>query len=161
MGICRSGAAANDRWSTDAVVIGVVLLSIGFDVTMAADGLCEVGWTGMSWLILFYGRQSSPPPWTTDCPVRLDVWWEFAQPSPYGLGRRVDLILTIREDHGVADVLRQLQVHDLPHARPAAVGGFVVVSLSLPELMRVVVPLTNLEGIVRTASRPDRPRCCR
>lgn len=105
---------------------------------------------------LFYGRRSSPQPWTTDCPVRFDVWWEFAQPSTSGLDRRADLILTIREDHGVADLLRQLRMNQLSHARPAAVGGFVVVSLSLRELMRVVVPLTNLEGIVRTARRTGR-----
>jgi hypothetical protein len=117
--------------STDAAAIGVLRLSIGFDVAMAVDGL-RGGMDRDELADLFYGRQSSPPPWTTDCPVRFDVWWEFAQPSPYGMGRRVDLILTVREDHGVADVLRQLQIHDLPHARPAAVGGFVVVSQSLP-----------------------------
>jgi hypothetical protein len=102
---------------------------------------------------LFYGIGPTPHPWATDCPIKFDVWWQFAQPSRHGIDQRIDLILTIHEDHGVADVLQRVAAYDLPRARPAAVGGFVVASLALPDLMRAIVPISNLEGLVWAAKR--------
>jgi len=45
---------------------------------------------------IFFGRRADPAPWATDCPVRFDAWWAFAEPSPEGPQHLVDLILAIR-----------------------------------------------------------------
>ncbi|MFI5907612.1 S8 family serine peptidase [Dactylosporangium sp. NPDC051541] len=102
---------------------------------------------------LFYGTAALPPPWATDCPVRFDVWWALAQPTQWKLDHRVDVILTIHEDHGVRGVFEQLQQADLDAARPVAVGGFVVVSVTLQQLVQLVMPMTNLAGLIDRAVR--------
>ena len=31
---------------------------------------------------VFFGEAAVPRPWATDCPVRYDAWYEFAQHGP-------------------------------------------------------------------------------
>ncbi|WP_433066086.1 S8 family serine peptidase [Dactylosporangium sp. CS-033363] len=106
---------------------------------------------------LFYGTAALPPPWATDCPVRFDAWWAFAEQTQYGLDHRVDVILTIHEEHGIRTVFEQLLESGSNKTRPVAVGGFVVVSVTLRQLVQVVMPMTNLAGLLDRARRlaPD------
>jgi len=97
---------------------------------------------------VFYGEGRIPSPWATDCPVRFDVWLKLAQPSRVR-GDRVDLILAVNEEHGVRRVLDLLQKASA--SQPIAAGSFVVASLTLDELVRVVLPMTNLFSVVRLA----------
>jgi hypothetical protein len=101
---------------------------------------------------VFYGEGRVPPPWATDCPVRFDTWLAFAQPSAEALGRRVDVILAVNEEHGVRRVLDHFStLMVLGPSNPIAAGSFVVARLTLDELVRAVLPLTNLFGVVRLA----------
>src|SRR3984893_516958 len=101
---------------------------------------------------IFYGEGRVPPPWPTDCPVRFDTWLAFAQPSAEALGRRVDVILAVNEEHGVRRVLDHFStLMVLGPSNPIAAGSFVVARLTLDELVRAVLPLTNLFGVVRLA----------
>jgi hypothetical protein len=100
---------------------------------------------------VFYGQGRVPPPWATDCPVRFDVWLRFAQLTRKRR-ERVDVILAVNEEHGVRRVLdhfHRLQVTSM--SKPIAAGSFVVASLTLDELVRAVLPMTNLFGVVRLA----------
>lgn len=96
--------------------------------------------------VIFYGESRTPSPWATDCPVRFDVWLKFAQLSRSG--DRVDVILAANEEHGVRRVL-DLLMKAAPASQPIAAGSFLVARLTLDELVRVVLPMTNLFGIVR------------
>lgn len=100
---------------------------------------------------LFYGEREVPAPWATDCPVRFDVWAAFAHSGPEGLRRQVDVILAVNEEHGVRRVLDRLRGDLVLPLRPIAVSTFVVARLSLDALVRVVLPLTNLYGLLRLA----------
>jgi hypothetical protein len=104
---------------------------------------------------IFFGRRADPAPWATDCPVRFDAWWAFAEPSPEGPQHLVDLILAVNEEHGVRRVLDRLVQTQLP-AQPIAAGSFVVAKLTLDELVRTVLPLTNLYPVLRLAQRQAR-----
>ncbi|WP_433073008.1 S8 family serine peptidase [Dactylosporangium sp. CA-052675] len=105
----------------------------------------------------FYGTGALPPPWATDCPVRFDAWWAFAQPSRRGLEHRVEVILTIHEDHGIRTVFERLQATGTNSTKPVAVGGFVLVEVTLRQLVQVVMPITNLADLVGRAAQlpPD------
>jgi len=102
---------------------------------------------------VFYGEAPVPPPWATDCPVRFDVWYQFAQPSTQGLERRVDLILAINEEHGVSKVLARLQQPPLVGlAQPIASGGFIAAKLALRDLVAMLT-MTSLWRQVETSKR--------
>jgi subtilisin family serine protease len=102
---------------------------------------------------VFYGVGPTRSPWATDCPVRFDAWLAFAQQTAEGLEQRVDLILEVNEEHGVGPILRNFAARDITpaSAQALAVAGFVVARLTLSELVRAVLPLTNLYGIVSLA----------
>ena len=102
---------------------------------------------------IFYGKGRTPIPWATDCPVRFDVWLKFAEPI-LTRGDRIDVILGVNEEHGARRVLDLLMQH-APASEPLAAGSFVLARLTLDELVRVVLPMTNLYGIVRFAQ--DQP----
>ncbi|GAA2666324.1 S8 family serine peptidase [Actinoplanes palleronii] len=121
----------------------------GQDVGATVPPALESRLTREELTALFNGDESVPPPWATDCAVKFDVWLEFSKPSEWGLNRRIDLILSIHEDHGTGDVVERLQ--NLDRARPIATGGFVVASLSLPDLVRRILPVTNLADLLRLA----------
>ncbi len=107
---------------------------------------------------VFYGEGRVPPPWATDCPVRFDTWLAFAQPSAEALGRRVDVILAVNEEHGVRRVLDHFSnLGLLGLIDPIAAGSFVVARLTLDELVRAVLPMTNLFGVVRLAQKVPEP----
>jgi hypothetical protein len=97
---------------------------------------------------IFYGEGRIPYTFATDCPVRFDVWLRFAQTTQKG-EKRVDVILDVNEEHGVRRVLDLLRV--TPMSNAIAAGSFVVASLTLDELVRVILPMTNLFGVVRSA----------
>ncbi|GAA4878700.1 S8 family serine peptidase [Actinomycetospora straminea] len=98
---------------------------------------------------IFYGTGPAPAPWATDCPVRFDVWQAYAGTWPQGTERRLDVILAINEEHGTRRVLDRLGT--IPACAPVAAGGFVVARLTPEELIRVILPLTNLYGLLRLA----------
>ncbi|MFJ3616976.1 S8 family serine peptidase [Streptomyces iakyrus] len=114
---------------------------------------------------VFYGDGPVPVLWATYCPVHFDVWLAFAQPpatrgnagspgagAPVGERGRKDLILAIREEYGVEQVLERFQTRGLMEkCRPIAAGGFVAAQLTLKELVSDVLPLTSLAGAVRVA----------
>ncbi|MFJ4081946.1 S8 family serine peptidase [Streptomyces iakyrus] len=114
---------------------------------------------------VFYGDGPVPVLWATYCPVHFDVWLAFAQPptprgnagspwsgAPAGERGRKDLILAIREEYGVEQVLERFQSRGLMEkCRPIAAGGFVAAQLTLKELVSDVLPLTSLAGAVRVA----------
>lgn len=102
---------------------------------------------------IFFGEGAEPVPWATDCPVRFDAWWAFAQPSPQGPQHLVDLILTVNEEHGVRRVLERLVQAPLATAQPIAAGSFVVAKLTLEALVRTILPLTSLYPVLRLAQR--------
>lgn len=119
---------------------------------------------------IFYGEGSSPPPWATDCPVRFDTWLAFTQIDEgerdkirVGIlpAQRVDLILTINAEHGVQRLLDHLVRPEfdelVQNAQPIASGSFVVARLTMGELVKAVLPLTNLHGVIRQAQsmQPD------
>jgi len=103
---------------------------------------------------IFIGKRAEPAPWATDCPVRFDAWWEFAQPSSVGPQRLVDLILTVNEEHGVRRVLNRLQ--SLATAQPIAAGSFVAVKLTLQARVSTILPLTNLYPVLRLSKEQTR-----
>ena len=105
---------------------------------------------------IFFGERAEPAPWATDCPVRFDAWWAFAQPSPQGPQHLVDLILTVNEEHGVRKVLDSLVQAPLATAQPIAAGSFVVAKLTLEALVRTILPLTNLYPVLRLARKQTR-----
>lgn len=114
---------------------------------------------------VFYGDGPVPVLWATYCPVHFDVWLAFARPpssredadGPGGVARagergRQDLILAIREEYGVEQVLERFQSRGLMEkCRPIAAGSFVAAQLTLKELVGDVLPLTSLAGAVRVA----------
>lgn len=114
---------------------------------------------------VFYGDGPVPVLWATYCPVHFDVWLAFAQPpssrgdadGPEAVARtgergRQDLILAIREEYGVEQVLERFQNRGLMEkCRPIAAGSFVAAQLTLKELVSDVLPLTSLAGAVRVA----------
>ncbi|MBT2491626.1 S8 family serine peptidase [Streptomyces sp. ISL-96] len=99
----------------------------------------------------FYGEGPFPVPWATDCPVRFDAWLALAQPSPDGPERREDLILAINEEHGVQRVLQHFRELHMTDCQPVAAGSFVAARLTLGEVVRAVLPMTNLLSLVRLA----------
>jgi hypothetical protein len=103
--------------------------------------------------LTFYGPGPVPVPWATDCPVRFDAWLELAQATDQGLDRRVDLILEVNEEHGVRPILSNLAQRNVAvtASQALAIAGFVVARLTLSELVRAVVPMTNLYTVVRLA----------
>ena len=71
---------------------------------------------------------------------------------------RVDVILTVHDDFGVAWVLNRLRGPtpglgriDPVRANPIAAGGYIVVQLTFAELIQSVIPMTNLGRKIRTA----------
>lgn len=120
---------------------------------------------------VFYGEGPVPVLWATYCPVHFDVWLAFAQPpssredaggpgagaGPAAVARtgergRQDLILAIREEYGVEQVLERFRSRGLMEkCRPIAAGSFVAAQLTLKELVSDVLPLTSLAGAVRVA----------
>jgi hypothetical protein len=100
---------------------------------------------------VFYGEGPVPVVWATDCPVRFDVWNAFAKPAPAGSGGRVDVILSINEEHGSRRVLDHFQDLQLYDCNPIASGSFVSAEMTLAELIRGVLPMTNLAGLVAAA----------
>lgn len=72
---------------------------------------------------IFYGTGPAPWPWATDCPVRFDVWQAYAGTWPEGAEHRLDVILTINEEHGTRRVLDRLA--PLTACAAVAGGGFV------------------------------------
>lgn len=103
---------------------------------------------------IFYGSTRVPTPWSTDCPVKFDTWFCFATAPP---GSRIDVILEVNEEHGVRRVLDQFnQLAILVASQPIAAGGFIAARLTFDELVRGVLPMTNLYGVLRLAQdRPD------
>ncbi|MFD3472043.1 S8 family serine peptidase [Streptomyces sp. NPDC058682] len=83
--------------------------------------------------------------------MRFDAWLAFAQPSPAGPERRVELILAIHEEHGVLRVLRHFDDLGMADCQPIAAGSFVAARMTLAELVRAVLPMTNLFRIIRLA----------
>jgi len=99
---------------------------------------------------VFYGEGPTPPPWATDCPVRFDTWLAFAQPPANPPPRRVDLILAVHEEHGVMRVLDHFSnLGFLNLCQAIAAGSFIAARLTIDELIRAVLPMTNLAGVVR------------
>jgi hypothetical protein len=104
----------------------------------------------------FYGTGELPVPWATDCPVRFDVWAAFARSGPQGRDHQVDAILAVNEEHGARRILDRLRADVTLPLNPIAAGSFVVARLTLDALVRIVLPLTNLYGLVRLAQdQPD------
>ncbi len=104
---------------------------------------------------IFYGDGERPAVWATDCPIRFDVWYEFARdgsaPRP---ARRVEVIIAVNEEHGPRRVLEWLSDREtaLQAAfQPIAAGGFVSAQLTLEQLMLAAVPLTNLARVAEMA----------
>ncbi|MER7275583.1 S8 family serine peptidase [Dactylosporangium sp. NPDC000244] len=93
---------------------------------------------------VFYGDVLAPSPWATDCPIKFDVWWAFAQ---HEIGQRVELILTNSEDDDGQETFVQLS----EKTGSIAMGGFIVVRLTLPELVRSVLPMTRLAELLQLA----------
>ncbi|SDP34690.1 Subtilase family protein [Pedococcus dokdonensis] len=100
---------------------------------------------------VFYGTGPVPVVWATDCPVRFDVWNAFAAANGDVPPRRVDVILAINEEHGTRKVLQELHKVQMPDANPLASGSFVSAVMTLEELVRAVLPMTNLASLVATA----------
>jgi hypothetical protein len=95
---------------------------------------------------IFYGEEPVPPPWATDCPVKFEVWWEYAQ---HPLGYPVDLILALGEQHIVAYVFEHVRDfgpidRGVGDRRPVLSGGYIAVKLTFAELIAIVLPLTTL-----------------
>lgn len=103
---------------------------------------------------IFYGLTRVPPPWSTDCPVRFDAWLAFANDPA---GNRIDVILEVNEEHGIRRVLDQFsQLQMLVPSQPIAAGSFIAARLTFDELVRGVLPMTNLYGVIQLAQdRPD------
>jgi hypothetical protein len=101
----------------------------------------------------FFGTGAMPAPWATDCPVRFDVWLEYAKPDPQGPFRRVDLILAINEEHGATRILTRLEPVKHYEYQTIVAGGFVVAKLSLDDLVRLILPVTNLYGVLKIAQQ--------
>ena len=104
---------------------------------------------------VFYGKGRAPIPWATDCPVRFDVWLKFAEPIRTR-GDQIDVILGVNEEHGARRVL-DLLMQQAPASEPLAAGSFVLARLTLDELVRVVLPMTNLYSIVCFAQEQPPP----
>ena len=100
---------------------------------------------------VFYGVGPVPVVWATDCPVRFDVWNEFATSGRAGPEQRVDVILAINEEHGPRRVLDHLHQLSMWHTNPIASGSFVSAEMTLAELVRAVLPMTNLASLVAAA----------
>jgi hypothetical protein len=102
----------------------------------------------------FYGEGPVPPPWATDCPVKFEVWWEYAQP----LGHPVDLILALGEQHIVANVFEHVRNFapiggGVEDRRPVLSGGYIAVKLTFAELIAIVLPLTTLGRKIGSARK--------
>ncbi|MGW7051686.1 S8 family serine peptidase [Streptomyces sp. NPDC054887] len=97
----------------------------------------------------FYGQGPFPVPWATNCPVRFDAWLALAQPCPPE--HREDLILAINEEHGALLVLQHFRELEMTECEPVAAGSFVAARLTLGEVVRAVLPMTNLLSLVRLA----------
>jgi hypothetical protein len=106
----------------------------------------------------FYGKGEVPAPWATDCPVRFDVWAALARSGPKGRNHQVDAILAVNEEHGVRRILDRLRGDAALPLSPIAAGSFVVARLTLDALVRIVLPLTNLYGLVRLAQHQSEQR---
>lgn len=99
---------------------------------------------------IFHGPGYVAYPWATECPVKFDVWYELARRERGGAAKRADLILSVHEDHGVRRILEILEGHGLSDtAQPIAAGSFIAARLTLPELIRVILPLTSMVGLIR------------
>ena len=103
---------------------------------------------------IYYGEGPALPTWATDCPVRFDTWLAFAQDHALS-PPQVDLILTINEEHGVQRVLDHLkrpEFNDFAQkTQTIASGNFVIAKLKLDELVRAILPMTNLYGAIKQA----------
>lgn len=104
---------------------------------------------------VFYGEGPVPAPWATDCPVKFEVWWRYAQEPRV---EPVDLILALGEQHIVAEVFAHIQgfaaVGVAPHdRRPVLSGPYIAVDLVFDELISLVLPLTSLGRKIGTARR--------
>jgi Subtilase family len=103
---------------------------------------------------VFYGDGPVPPPWATDCPVKFEVWWAYAQrtqPSD-----SVDLILALGEQHNIGEVLNYVRDFNVPgvprsNRRPVLSGAYIAVELAFDELIAIVLPLTSLGRKIGTA----------
>jgi hypothetical protein len=95
---------------------------------------------------VFYGDGPVPPPWATDCPVKFEVWWKYAQVPP---GEPVDLILAVGEQQSVVRVFDYLGQFPAPpraggDRQPVLSGAYIAVRLTFDELIAMVLPLTSL-----------------
>lgn len=93
---------------------------------------------------VFYGEGPVPPPWATDCPIKFEVWLDYAH-NP--LQHRADLILALGEQHSVAEVFRHVsQFGGMGGAdrRPVLSGGYIAIGLTFDDLVTMVMPLTSL-----------------
>lgn len=95
---------------------------------------------------VFYGAGPVPPPWATDCPVKFEVWWRYAQVQP---GTPVDLILAVGEQQSVVRVFEYLSNFPPPVAigaerQPVLSGAYIAVKLTFDDLLAMVLPLTSL-----------------
>ena len=100
---------------------------------------------------VFYGEGAVPTVWATDCPVRFDVWYEFAKPPAPGDDGREDVILAINEEHGTRRVLDHFHNLQMWQCNPIAAGSFISAEMTLAELVRAVLPMTNLASLVKLA----------
>ena len=103
---------------------------------------------------IFYGDEERPAVWATDCPIRFDVWYEFARdgsaPRP---ARRVEVIIAVTEEHGPRRVLEWLKDRaTAPQAafEPIAAGGFVCAA-DVGAADAGGGPLTNLARVAEMA----------
>ena len=88
-------------------------------------------------------RGAADPP---DAPTQADLWEH----------PRVDVIIAVSDEFGPGWLLNELSGNGgLPtlssFANPIAAGSYVVAMITFTELIRTIVPLTNLAGIVRSA----------
>ncbi|HEV2898625.1 MAG TPA: S8 family serine peptidase [Pseudaminobacter sp.] len=104
--------------------------------------------------VIFYGVGRTPVPWATDCPVRFDAWLAFANLPAARPPLRVDVILAVNEEHGVQRILDQFYNLSMSASvNPIAAGSFVAAELTLDELIRAVLPLTNLHSLLFQAQK--------
>ncbi|WP_416956486.1 S8 family serine peptidase [Streptomyces sp. Agncl-13] len=103
---------------------------------------------------LFYGKGLRPVPWATDCPVRFDALLALAHFPEDAPESREDLILAINEEYGVLQILQRFTSLDMMRdCQPIASGNFVAAKLTLRELVQGLLPMTNLNRVLRDARR--------